>query len=395
MFPSLKLTAPAMALLCVLSPAVSAEPHRPHSDAEILERLPAAAARSPELERLRARLDAEPQRLELKLELARRHIQIGRRLDDPRQYGYAQAALNPWWDRETAPADVLVLRATIRQSRHAFDAALDDLDAALAQDARHVQAWLTRATVLRVLGQLEQARSSCRPLFRLGRPLIGAVCAAGVDALSGNAAAARRQLDALLALQLSPQLRLWVLTELAELDARLGDAAAAERSFHKALALAPDDVYLKSAYADLLLDQAVPQRVIDLLRGDTRVDRLLLRHVIAERRLGRSDSGTERRVVELRRRFAAAHERGDAVLHAGEEARFRLWVLEQPRRALDLAQRNWAQQREPRDARILLAAALASRRPAPAEPVLDFLQLTGLEDVRLAALVSQLQIGQP
>ncbi len=40
---------------------------------------------------------------------------------DPRYLSYAEAALGPFWDLPSPPNDVLVLRATVRQSVHDFD----------------------------------------------------------------------------------------------------------------------------------------------------------------------------------------------------------------------------------------------------------------------------------
>ena len=58
--------------------------------------------------------------------------------------------------------------------------------------------------------------------------------------------------------------------------------------------------------------------------------------------------------------------------------------------ALELARANYAQQREPADARLLLEAALAARQPAAAEPALKWLAESGIESVALKALAAQL-----
>ena len=58
---------------------------------------------------------------------------------------------------------------------------------------------------------------------------------------------------------------------------------------------------------------------------------------------------------------------------------------------MQLALVNWSVQREPKDARLVLEAALAANRPEAARTVLDWLAETGLEDVRLAALSERLQ----
>ena len=159
-------------------------------------------------------------------------------------------------------------------------------------------------------------------------------------------------------------------TALAEIAARMGRMAEAERHFQEALALGQRDVYLLAAYADWLLDQDRPGEVVALLKDQIPADGLLLRLALAEQRLG--SEAFPGHLASLRARFAAARMRGDT-LHQGEEARFTLHLLNDAREALRLAQANWSVQREPRDGRVLLEAAIAakrSRRRAARAPVL-------------------------
>ena len=58
--------------------------------------------------------------------------------------------------------------------------------------------------------------------------------------------------------------------------------------------------------------------------------------------------------------------------------------------ALRLAAENYRVQREPRDARILLEAAIAAGDPAAAQVVRDWLRSSGFEDARLRALGEKL-----
>jgi len=91
----------------------------------------------------------------------------------------------------------------------------------------------------------------------------------------------------------------------------------------------------------------------------------------------------------LAARFAAIRLRGD-VPHLREEARFELFLQDDPQRALELAGQNWARQRGQADARIFLEAALAARMPEAARPVLEWMQATSIEDVALSRLAEQL-----
>ena len=69
-----------------------------------------------------------------------------------------------------------------------------------------------------------------------------------------------------------------------------------------------------------------------------------------------------------------------------EEARFRLRLRGDAKGALALALANYRVQREPRDARILLEAAIAAGDAAAAGPVRDWLQSSGFEDALLRRL---------
>ncbi len=178
------------------------------------------------------------------------------------------------------------------------------------------------------------------------------------------------------------------MTRLAELDERRGDFAAAERAFRAALALAVPDVYLQAAYADFLLDRGRPGEVLALLKDGVRADVLLLRLAIAAQAAG--DARAAGWVRDLAARFDAARARGDRT-HEKEEARFALELQGDAPRALALARSNYAVQREPADARILIEAALAAGDPAAAAPAREWLTANRVESVALRALVARLE----
>lgn len=360
---------------------------------QVLEKLPLAATDSQlrELQGLRRQLADRPDDLKLALQVARRNLEIGHAEADPRYYGYAQAALAPWWNQDLPPPEVLLLRAVLRQNRHDFDGALADLQQVLAIRPRDAQAWLTQAVIQQVQGEPVAALRSCLALRRLASSLLFNACWSGAASRGGQAEAAYRGLSQVLAgsPDANPMERQWALTVLAEIAEQRGDAPAAEMHFRDALALGRRDVYLLGAYADFLLDQNRPAEARDLLRDEQRADNLLLRLALAERRL--DDAAWQRHAEVLEARFAAARQRGDGI-HVATEARLRLELRQQPREALELARRNWAQgQREPQDARLLLEAALATGQSDAAREVLDWLNRIGLEDQRLAELSRRLR----
>jgi tetratricopeptide (TPR) repeat protein len=369
------------------------EPYIPQDNGEVLEKLRATAfdPDAHQIRELRARLTADPTNLSLACQYARSCIDRSRADADPRFLGRAQAALAPWWDLATPPIDALVLRATLKQSQHEFTNALSDLDLAAHIAPGNPQVWLTRVTILTVLGDYAGAHRACLPLAELAPGLIALTAAANVSSLNGGAASASGLLrNALTAnSSASPDEKDWALTALGETDVRLGHFAEAEQDLKNALALGQRDPYLLGAYADLLLDEGRAPEVVEMLKNETRADALLLRLALAESKISPPPAEFQDHMAALAARYEAGHLRGDFV-HQREEARFTLWLLKKPREALQLAQTDWQVQHEPADARILLESAVAAGDSLAARPVLDFIQTNHLEDVALTKLAGQL-----
>jgi tetratricopeptide (TPR) repeat protein len=380
-----------LAALCA-APALAA-PFLPADGAQVIETLPRRSdALQQDLRRLSAELSKRPNDLALATNLAQRYISLGRSETDPRYLGYAEAALSPWWQLPAPPVQVRLLRATLKQSTHHFDAAMADLNGVLAAQPENAQAWLTRATVQTVQGDYNGATASCARVSNLSNQLVAIACIANVGAATGRALKSEQ----LLALTLgrngdaAPQVQLWAMTLLAEMATRRGDAALAEKRFKAALALAPRDSYLLGAYADFLLEQRRSAEVLVLLDEQTRIDALLLRRALALKDGKRDARALAADIAELAARFDAAMLRGDTV-HQREQARFELVLRGNQKLALALAQRNWAVQKEAADIRIYLEAAAGARDPGAAKPVLEWIALNHVEDVAALRLARQLK----
>jgi Tfp pilus assembly protein PilF len=381
------------ALLIAEAGTAEAAPYVPADDAQVLERLPTASNQNlRELSRLNSELGRSPTDLALAIRVAAQDIEAARAESDPRYNGYAEAALRPWLTQPNPPNSVILLRATLRQAVHDFDEALQDLNQVISAEPRNYQARLTRAIILQVRGEYPEALKGCRSLVLFGRNLVTATCIASVNSLKGEAKTGRDILKGALESSRpddeSPQVRLWALTILAEIDARIGDNAAAEQHFRQALALGLRDGYLLGAYADFLLDAGRPQDVLTLLKDELRIDPLLLRFALAEKMTGASALSSH--IADLDERFKMSRLRGD-VSHRREEARFALHLSNRASDALQLAEANWTVQREPWDTRLLLETALAAGAPAAARPVLDWLTTSQLEDEQIQKLASRLK----
>ncbi|MBT0963326.1 hypothetical protein [Denitromonas iodatirespirans] len=381
-----------VALAVALGPVagVQAVPFTPAHDDVVIERLPfrAGDAEARELASLRAALARAPDDRQAAAELARQYFDTALAKGDPRYVGYAEAVVGRF--AEPLPADLLLVRGMLRQYRHDFDAALDDFAAALARDPDLAGAHAWRAAIHLVRADYARAADECEALARLGRRVLAGGCTGLTLAYTGHLDQAEATLTQALAAANAPGNRQWLLTRLGEVAAWRGRPTEAERHYREALAIGQDDTYLLAAWADFLLDQGRPAEVVDALQDWVAADVLLLRLVEAETRLDRPAAASHRQA--LADRYAAARLRGDAT-HRAEEARFALRIEGDAATALTLAADNYRVQREPRDARILLEAAVAAGDPDAARPALDWLATSGFEDAHLRDLAQQL--GQP
>jgi predicted Zn-dependent protease len=350
-------------------------PYIPTSDSQVLAEVPAGTTH-----RTAPSLALTSNRLDVALPLAQFDIARARATGDLRFLGYAEAALTPWLNRSPVSPEVLVLDATILQGRHAFEASLLVLDRALKVRPGDTQGWLTRATVLRVLGRYDEAQDSCEKLRPAADPAVTSLCTQSLRSLTGHLDEAYETIKGLSTQELPVEVRAWRYSELGEMSERRGDGAGADHWFREGIALAPDDLYLRTSYADSLLRQGRATETLALLADYQSMEPMLLRLTIAHRLL-HDDAGAAAE-AQLASAFQVELLRGDAV-HRREQARFLLDVDHDPPAALSAALENWRVQREPDDALILLRAAEAAHRPQAAAPARDFLKHTGLEDARL------------
>lgn len=380
----------AWALLMGLGLAYAA-PYTPTSDAEVVERLPGRAS-DPAIRRvdsLRKQLSARPEDITLRLEIARRYFDLAMAQGDPRYVGYASAALTPLATTAAGNADYWLLRGVIQQYSHQFEAALASLAKASQLNPASPEALSWRSAIYMVQARYPEALAECERLTPLADPLLGAGCSAYVQAATGQLQPAFESLrkTAGSAANTSPEMLLWLNTRLAEMAVRLQRNDVAEDHFRNALKQGVTDQFLLGAYADFLLIRQRPTEVLTLLAGWERSDILLLRLALAGR--AAKDARAADWAMQLRERFDAAALRGDR-LHEQEAARFELDIESQPAKALDLASRNYLDQKEPRDAEILMRAALAAKQPRAAVPALDWLRTSKYEDPALKALADKL-----
>ncbi|QLA80918.1 hypothetical protein EXV95_09910 [Acidovorax sp. JMULE5] len=342
----------------------------PGLDAGVVERLPERVAAAP----------ATPQAAAT---IARRWISLSRETADPRYLGRAQAALERWWGQADAPADLLVLQATVEQGRHEFAAARATLERALQSNPAQVQGWLTLATLERVAARYEAAEAACRNVARYGATLYATACLLETRSLQGQHDAARSGLTALWQQAAGDATqRAWIGSLLAESEERAGRDDAADAAYRRSLADAPDG-YTALAYADQLLRRNRASAALEVLRHQPDSDAVLLRRAQALRLMG--DAAWQPLARDLEARFAAIVARGEGLdAHARERALLALWLQGQPAAAWKAARTNLALQKEPHDWWLALQTSEQSGDAAAHQAVRQALLQTGLQDVRLA-----------
>lgn len=373
-----------MGILLTAATPVIAEPWRPANDDEVIESLPIGAPSGLAL------TATTPTTLDQAIASARASLLLGQRYSDPRQYGYAEAMLASWNQRTPGDPKLAILNARIQQFRHDFDGAKERLHALLKTSPDPAEAWLLLATIEQVQGNFAPARAACARVVGQGDLLTAITCGAGVASLTGSAQTSadllQRQLEG------SPDsadaIRLWAWTLLGEMRARLGEYDSAAAAFQEALRIDAEDVYARSAYADLDLQRDNPKAALDLIGDRINADALLLRAAIAARR-AKSPKAAELHAA-FTERVDEMFKRGD-LTHRRELARGALELDDDADAALQLALDNWKVQREPADALLVLQTALASGQKEAAADVIAFVRTNALEDVRIAALIKDLQ----
>ena len=359
----------------------------PVSDNTVIESLPASGRVSAQERSLRQQLAAQPSSASTAVALAQLLINRSRSEGDPRPAGQALAVLTPWSDVATAPIEVLMQRANAQQHLHDFQAARLNLEQLVKREPRHAQAWLTLATLHRLQGRYAASNQACAAVERAGESFYSQACFAENMGLQGQTHKARGALQQLAANDArTADQRTWLLTSLAELEARSRRKGPAEQAYKAALVLSPRDAYVAVSYADFLLEQNRAADVAVVLKDQSRSDAVLLRLTWATQQLQAPEAAND--LKELSARMNAdklsAQER---LGHAREHAMFALWIQKDAKQALVLARANLTVQREPVDLLLFAQAARLSQQRQALKEVSQLKKEMGMFDERLDELL--------
>lgn len=281
------------------------------------------------------------------------------RTGDARLAARAEALLSRIPERGQSP-DMLRARAFSAQHRHDFDRAVTILDALIADQPRDGDARLSRAQIHLVQGRLDLARADCAALAFAVDSGRGLLCVAALSLRTGDLRSAATSVDRwLLQAPADDQSRRYVLVMRGEIASRSA-ADDADSWFGRALALAPDDVRTLAAYSRHLRAAGRNSDALRLLAPAANSDGLQLERALAARASGATAAPAL--AAEQGRRYRLAHELGSQP-ELRDEAEYFLTLRGDANQALALASKNFQQQRDFEDVRLLQRAALAANRP--------------------------------
>lgn len=262
-----------------------------------------------------------------------------------RYYGRASALLKPLLVSAPDDLELQFYSATILQYYHQFNQAQGLLSQILKYQPENVAAWLMKANIHLVQGDLKEAKRACLQVLAQGSLFLSSVCVLEVSAEQGQVAQSYEQLLRVIesAGDIPDEQNLWVKQILADLAQRqaLPEQALAHLSGYP---LAEVPVSYLALWADLHLAQGQDQTVLDTLGpivqdSDSFDDALLLRLALAEQK---DNSAVERWQQRLSQRIEIRLQRNDTA-HASDIARYYLDIAPDPLKALHWAEINWQQ----------------------------------------------------
>jgi tetratricopeptide (TPR) repeat protein len=300
----------------------------------------------------------------------------------------AQMTLSAWWNQTDAPAQIVLLQATIEQYLHEFTQAKATLQRLIkmpqATGLQRQQALLTLAALEKLAGQYQSARGFCLQMKideTLSSSIVpfSAMCVAELDLLQGRDSPALGTINKALQQVQAPALRAWLLSMKAEHIARQGFAEKAIAQYVQIMRLHSDTV-TRIELADLYLKTKQPQLALAILQPSGEPE--LLRIALAQRQSGLA-AWTQTK-DRLAKQFAAQDlSRVSETIHARERALFYWWLDDNLIKAGHFAKLNLQTQRESIDWWIAQEVFSALGQRSVLADLKAQQKATGLRDQRL------------
>ena len=278
-----------------------------------------------------------------------------------RYYGRASALLKPLLANNPNVLELQFYSATVLQHYHQFTEAQQLLNQILVQQPQHISAWLMKANIHMVQGDLTAAKTACLRLLGQSSLLLSSACLLEVTAEQGQVEQSYQQLKNIVKLAgvIPHEQNVWIAQILADLAHRQNlPQQAIEHLSEMPLSQAP--VSYLALWADIQLSQLQYQNVLETLgaiveSSDSFDDALLIRLALAEQHTMAVDELWNRR---LEQRVTIRLQRNDTA-HAADIARYYLDISPDANKALHWAEINWQQAKMTPDKSLLERAKAA------------------------------------
>ena len=284
-----------------------------------------------------------------------------------RYYGRASALLKPLLVANPNDAELQFYSATVLQHYHQFQQAQQLLTQLLQQQPSHISAWLMKANIHMVQGDLAAARKACVQALGQGGLFVSTVCVLEVNAEQGQVEQSYQQLKHVVSVagDIPREENIWLKQILADLAQReqLTQQAIEHLTGYP---LTEMPVSYLALWADIQLSEQQNNTVLNklgpiVLSSDSFDDALLLRLALAEQNI--SLSGNSISTIwknRLTQRIDIRLKRNDTA-HAADIARYYLDIAPDQSKALHWAEINWQQAKLYSDKRILERAKAAQK----------------------------------
>ena len=243
----------------------------------------------------------------------------------------------------------LLNAAWIAQAEHKFKQSLSYIDKVIDQQPNSPPAWMLKAAIHTVLGEVPQAQLACQKTALLISPVVSIACQARLAETSDERNSAFKTMASLADANLAGEYNPWIYSVAADLAASLNHLEQARRWYQKSIATFPS-VQVRAAYADLLLTNQQYAVVLELVPEQNTTPALRIRRLLAAQALGRDVAAEVSAIDTLFRQWIAQSD----FRHAREMAIFFLELADDPVTAHQLAQENIKFQAEPEDRKLLL-----------------------------------------
>lgn len=385
--------------LCILSAlclssghaplAWSQERFRPQPNAVLLKSsIPAQNLGDNEFKNISDSWRAQPHNIETATAYARAVFILGLNEGDLRWYGSAKAALLPWWQDKQLPADTLFMRGLVKQGFHEFSAGLQDIDLAIAQNPQKTEFWSWRFVLNLLQSNMDAAEKDCHNIETYAGKL---------EALQHRAVLYYRTGRAKLALQIFKDIQQrsdfakinseWFQFHLGEAHRVAGQSALALGVWRQQLQATPASHLIRLSLAELLNQQSLFAEAFKITSIDNPTDALLVQQLLASK--GLQNSREPQLAKLMATRLATQALRNESLIERPKMA-YLIDYGADPQAGLQLATENWKTQQEPRDAVLLVKAALLTKQTQAAVPVVSWAQQTHYTDPELSAMLAKL-----